>query len=125
MDGAYSASGAAGIGVILRNNQGDTLDSFAVKADASSSFMVEAMELKKGLQVAKALDLVNVAFESDNLTLVNCVNGLVCCPNWRCAPVLDDCLSLFRSFPKGSLCWIPWDANRAAGFEDGSCRVGV
>lgn len=54
--------------------------------------MSEALALlRKGVQITKALDLVNCVIEFDKSTLVNVVNG-VSCPDWRCFPIIEDLL---------------------------------
>lgn len=66
VDGAFKKDGRAGIGIIIRDNLGTMLDRFAFKVHASYSFMSEAIALRKGVQIAKSLDLKDCCFDFDN-----------------------------------------------------------
>lgn len=113
VDGALKKDGKAGIGIILRDNDAKLLDCFAFQVNASTSLMCEALALKKGIQIAKALDLKNCVMESDNASLIKAVNGISPCPDWRCTPIIDDIVMLASSV-SFSFVWIPRVANLAA-----------
>lgn len=97
VDGSLTESGFAGIGIVLRDNQCKLLDCFAFKVHSSSAFMSEALALRKGVQIAKSLDLVDCSFESDCSLLVNAVNGSCSSVDWRFSPILEDIISITRT----------------------------
>ena len=76
--------------------------------------MSEALTLRKGVQIAKALDLENCCFESGNSTLVKVAYRKTCCPNWKCIAILDDIISVSSSISGCCFKWSPRSANLTA-----------
>lgn len=66
------------------------LDLNCSSCPASSTFMAEALALKKGVQKAKAVGLREVRFESDYENLVKVVQGRSDSPDWRSMAIAED-----------------------------------
>lgn len=89
------------------------LDGFALRVNASSPFMSEALALWKDVEIAKSLDLVDCCFESDNSSLVKGVTGKVLSIDWKCAPIIDDIIYVSSTISGCCFKWIPRFANLA------------
>lgn len=99
-----------------------------VAETASSPLMVEATTVKKGLQMALDLEMMNVIVESDCLLLVNVINQSAKLPDWQCDVILEDINQLKSKFVECFIQWISRIANMAADWLakfslQGMCRL--
>ncbi|KAG6693248.1 hypothetical protein I3842_10G159900, partial [Carya illinoinensis] len=76
VDGAtFSDSFSAGVGVILRDHNGDVVVAASkVEREVSSAVFIEAIALLRGLQLCVQWGVPKIILESDSLILVNCLN---------------------------------------------------
>ncbi|KAF7842396.1 reverse transcriptase [Senna tora] len=129
VDGAFSSSGAAGLGVLIRDDAGRVVDGCSASCYASSSFMCEALAVRKALLWASDLNIVDLVVESDCKALVDAVNSLAVSPDWHCAAIVDDIRSLRTSLRWVHVSWVPRELNLAADWLAkaavwGVCRLG-
>ncbi|KAF7820595.1 reverse transcriptase [Senna tora] len=114
IDGAFLPPNSAGVGIIFRNSAGLVLEGCCLACPASSSFMSEALALRKALQMARVLNFVSLVVDSDCKPLVDAVELLSSSPDWLCASILDDVLVLKKAFGSFLVRWIPRSQNLAA-----------
>ncbi|XP_050254837.1 uncharacterized protein LOC126700669 [Quercus robur] len=77
VDGAISNDGRpSSIGVIIRNSKGETVAALCMPLPSEYSILeTEAIAVEKGALLAKEMELQQVIFESDALSVVNSVNA--------------------------------------------------
>lgn len=78
VDSAFNAnSKQAGVGIVFRDDKGDPCEYSSSTVQSISALITEAMALKKAMQMASALELQKVCFESDCEVLINMVEEKV------------------------------------------------
>ncbi|OMO86963.1 hypothetical protein COLO4_20835 [Corchorus olitorius] len=74
VDGAFDVnSGAAGFGILARDDDGRLIDGIGRTIDTQNAFLAEAMALKEGLKLGRKLRCEKVIMETDSIMLYNAV----------------------------------------------------
>lgn len=82
-DGAYDNTwGKGGIGVIVRNFNGAVANGIIKTCKEGSAFMAEALALRKAVNMAVCVGLVNVVFESHCLELILTIKNRLPSTHW-------------------------------------------
>ena len=124
---AFSANkiGAA-IGVICWDHFGVFKWGFVDKVKSISAFMTEALALKMALMLAVDLGHDNIVFETDCLSLLECVDAKA--PDmfdWRSRSIIFDIIRLMVTKVGFSLSFTPRGGNRAADLIAADAYKGV
>ncbi|OMO84089.1 hypothetical protein COLO4_22232 [Corchorus olitorius] len=115
-DGSFYASErSAGIGVVIRNHEGQVIDAYGKKVSACSALSVEALALRDAALLAVQRDYMKVCFEIDSSELLR---NITCTRfehlDWRISPIILDIQSLLHSFENQQVRKINRSANKAA-----------
>ncbi|KAF7808312.1 reverse transcriptase [Senna tora] len=94
----WSDSGLAGFGYVARDCNVDFIAGACDVAHASSTFMSEALAIRKGLQDAVEMDWNIVQVESDCKDLVSALNSPTVCVNWKCHAIIQEVQKLKLNF---------------------------
>ncbi|KAK4254136.1 hypothetical protein QN277_009559 [Acacia crassicarpa] len=116
VDGSFKASTAfAAIGLVCRDHWGHMQWAFVDKVKSISAFMTKALALKRALMILQDLGNKNVLLESDNQTLVHCVeNNQPSLCEWQARGIIDDITSVLKSESSFSVIYTPRQGNKAA-----------
>lgn len=106
----------AGIGIVVRNHAGEVVDGFGAAVKALSAFSAEALALLKACDMAMALQLRCVVFETDCRDLFLAVSNEDASADWRNDATVSDIVVTLRSSPEYSLKLVSRQANTAADY---------
>lgn len=106
---------SASIGVVCRDEFCRFQWGFNDKIKSVSSFMSEALALKRALMLAVDLEHDKVMFESDAQLLVKSINeGKPDLHDWKCRSIIQEIIDLMASYVGFSVNYLPRDGNVAA-----------
>ncbi|XP_043693354.1 uncharacterized protein LOC122643844 [Telopea speciosissima] len=86
--------GEAGIGGVCCDSQARFICAFFEGVGWNSALVAEALAARRALSIARNLNLRHVIIESDNLLLINLLNGQIAEAPWRIAAIVSDCRSI-------------------------------
>ena len=115
--GSRGNPGLSGIGYYIIGSDGHEIKRGGEFLGFSTSRLAEYYGLKEGLEQALSLGLKKVNFRSDNLMMVNQLNGVYPVKNKDLFQVHDDVLKLISKFEVFSIMHIPREQNRVADAE--------
>ncbi|OMO93815.1 hypothetical protein COLO4_16656 [Corchorus olitorius] len=126
-DGAFSShSGKAGIGVVVRNSDGEVLDAFGKSVVARDALMAEALVMREGAKLAVAANHEKVIFEVDSAILFADVNNKDCSKiDWKIKAVVQDIHILVNSLQHKKFQLVNRGANLAADWFTKQSRLGM
>lgn len=117
-DGASRGNpGPAGIGYVIIDENGDTLKHGGEFIGFATSRVAEYFALKEGCEQAIQLGLKSVRFVSDNLMLVNQMNGIYQIKNQDLVEPYHDIQELLKNFDAVAFVHVKRDQNAAADAE--------
>lgn len=106
--------GPAGIGYRVVGENGQVLREGGEFIGFATSRVAEYYALKEGCEQAIELGLKSVRFVSDNLMLVNQMNGIYKVKNQDVRPIYEDVQQLVRNFEACAFTHVAREQNRAA-----------
>ncbi|KAF7802436.1 reverse transcriptase [Senna tora] len=86
--------GVTGLGVVIRNCNGEVIVGRSIRSSAFSVNVAEALALKEALKTALELNLMNFSVESDCRDLVKAVNSKDLKWDWCCSEIVKEILLL-------------------------------
>ena len=115
--GSRGNPGPSGIGYYIIGSDGHEIKRGGEFLGFSTSRLAEYYGLKEGLEQALQLGLKKVNFRSDNLMMVNQLNGVYPVKNADLLQVHEDVLKLITKFDSFSIMHVPREQNRIADAE--------
>ena len=115
--GSRGNPGPSGIGYYIIGSDGHEIKRGGEFLGFSTSRLAEYYGLKEGLEQALQLGLKEVNFRSDNLMMVNQLNGVYPVKNADLLQVHEDVLKLITKFDSFSIMHVPREQNRIADAE--------
>lgn len=115
--GSRGNPGPSGIGYYIIGSDGHEIKRGGEFLGFSTSRLAEYYGLKEGLEQALQLGLKKVNFRSDNLMMVNQLNGVYPVKNADLLQVHEDVLKLITKFDSFSIMHVPREQNRVADAE--------
>lgn len=115
--GSRGNPGPSGIGYYIIGSDGHEIKRGGEFLGFSTSRLAEYYGLKEGLEQALQLGLKKVNFRSDNLMMVNQLNGIYPVKNADLLQVHEDVLKLITKFESFSIMHVPREQNRIADAE--------
>jgi ribonuclease HI len=109
--------GAAGIGYCLVDENGHTIKRGGEFIGFATSRVAEYYALKEGIEQAMELGLKSARFISDNLMVVNQMNGIFKVKNTDIKPIYNDIQEMLKNFTAVSFTHVPRLQNAAADKE--------
>ncbi|OMO50989.1 reverse transcriptase [Corchorus capsularis] len=113
-DGAFDkASNEAGIGVIIRDDNGRVVQGCNKTIKAKSATCAEALAVYEGLKLARNIGAQRLIVETDcQLVYQNAISIRDRC--WEIEPISEDIKNLLKDFQQSKMRWISRTANQAA-----------
>lgn len=115
--GSRGNPGPSGIGYYIIGSDGHEIKRGGEFLGFSTSRLAEYYGLKEGLEQAISLGLKKVNFRSDNLMMVNQLNGVYPVKNKDLLQIHEDVLKLISKLDAFSIMHIPREQNRVADAE--------
>ena len=97
VDGSTKDSGISALGIVIRNHKSEIVNYHVENCGVSTALKTEALTVRDCLVLAKKLKLEKIIVESDNLTVVNSINGIWKCP-WDIEIIISYILLLMTDF---------------------------
>ena len=119
-DGSVKQNGTSHIAFIFRNSDGKPTFYYSARSSSSSVLQTEANALLKAVHMALAHGTGRTVVESDNLALINAINGTWSIP-WSIQDTVEDIKLLRQSFHYIKFTHCRRQANRAADFLATKC----
>ncbi|KAL6213271.1 hypothetical protein ACLB2K_012718 [Fragaria x ananassa] len=113
-DAAWSDENNGGLGVVLRNDEGDCIGGAHGQASLPFVEAAEATSILLGVNVALDLGLKDVIVQSDSLSIITELNSSSTCKNWKITQIIDDIKWKKEFFNSITWDWIPGEANQVA-----------
>ncbi|CAL8998931.1 unnamed protein product [Prunus brigantina] len=107
-------SKSVGIGMVVRDHDGQFLAGKSLLAQADSALMAECLACLEGCRFASDRGDQWVSFESDCLEAVKSINGDISRGKWEIYPILSNIRDFLVAFRSCSWTWIRRTANEAA-----------
>ncbi|MBR3270129.1 reverse transcriptase-like protein [Candidatus Saccharibacteria bacterium] len=118
VDGASRGNpGPSGIGYVIKDVSGNIVERNGEFIGFTTARSAEYFAMKKGIERAIELRIKSVQFISDNLMLVNQLNGILKPKNADIIPIFNDIQGLLGSFDSVSFTYVPRSENSAADKE--------
>ena len=118
VDGASRGNpGPSGIGYCVKNTDGKVIEQGGEFVGFATSRLAEYLAMKKGIERALELKLKSARFVSDNLMMVNQLNGVIKPKNQDIIPVYNSIRELIKDFDAISFTYVPREENTAADSE--------
>jgi ribonuclease H / adenosylcobalamin/alpha-ribazole phosphatase len=112
--GARGNPGPAGIGVVLRSSDGETLAELGRGIGSTTNNVAEYEALIAGLQLALANDVTEIKVLSDSTLVVNQVTGRWKIKNDRLRTLAVRARSLMNKFERATISYVPRAENQDA-----------
>lgn len=109
--------GPSGIGFYIVGANGDVLAHGGEFIGFATSRVAEYYALKKGVEQALALGLTSARFVSDNLMMINQMNGIYKVKNHDILPIYDDIQAMLDRFDACAFTHVTRDQNTKADAE--------
>ncbi|XP_024178414.1 uncharacterized protein LOC112184388 [Rosa chinensis] len=113
-DASWKAPHKAGIGIIIRNSNGELHCGAASPAHCGSIAEAEAFAILQGVSLAVTTNLRKVIIESDAKEVISDLREVGRRKNWRTYPILEQIRKKASSLEDCKWEWIPREANRVA-----------
>lgn len=118
VDGASRGNpGPSGIGYCIKNPDGKIIERGGEFIGFTTSRSAEYFAMKKGIERALALKIKSARFVSDNLMMVNQLNGIMKPKNQDIIPIYQSIRELIKGFDAISFAHVPREENVAADAE--------
>ncbi|XP_057427644.1 uncharacterized protein LOC130720950 [Lotus japonicus] len=114
-----SPSSRSGMGMIIREPNGNRVLSHSRSFTVASPLAAEAAAVREAMVIAGNLQIDQVRIKSDCLTLINLINGRG--TDWTIGTFLRDIQALRSSFPRCEFAWISRNLNTEAHNLSSSC----
>lgn len=115
--GSRGNPGPSGIGWYIVGEDGSVIDRGGEFIGYATSRAAEYYALKKGIERAKDLSLKSVRFISDNLMMVNQMNGVYQVKNQDLVPIYDDIQKMLKDFEAVAFVHVNREQNTEADAE--------
>ncbi|BFG15190.1 hypothetical protein CerSpe_014650 [Prunus speciosa] len=110
----FSSSGYTGIGIIIRDHQGEFKSGKICRTTSISAVDAEARAVIEGLSFAANQGYSHICVESDSKPLINCCLGKITKGAWELYPSLGRIQELKSNFTSVRWEWVPREANAVA-----------
>ncbi len=118
VDGASRGNpGPSGIGYVIKDVTGNIIERGGEFIGFTTSRSAEYFAMKKGVERAIELKIKSAQFISDNLMMVNQLNGVMKPKNQDIIPIYNDIQGLLKKFDSVSFTHVPREENTVADSE--------
>lgn len=118
VDGASRGNpGPSGIGFCIYNNAGEVIKQGGEFIGFATSRLAEYYAMKKGVELARELNLKTARFVSDSLMVVNQLNGIFHIKNRDIIPIYEDIKKMLDGFSNVSFVHVDRSQNTVADRE--------
>ncbi|OMO94917.1 reverse transcriptase [Corchorus capsularis] len=125
-DGAYcSKTSKAGIGIIIRDHNGNLIDGAGKMVIGDSVLISEALAVKEGMKLAHLLHIEQVVVEMDCEILFKSILNPIVGSDWKIRPIVADIVSLKNCFNAVEFKCVKREANMAADWVAVQSRLGM
>lgn len=112
--GADPNPGPGAIGVVIKNDKGETVETISKPVGVVTNNQAEYMAVIAALEKALSMGVEEVEMRADSQLVVRQVNGIYKVKNIHLKPLFEQVLSLKIRFAKFSINYIPRELNSEA-----------